>query len=294
MVDVKTESSAALEAMFGKPGDGVFSGTVARERSGRDQYWRKPDGWIVVGPEVGTNAPRYQSFVENKRYKILPPEFGQEVRGRGVMTASNPSQIRGKEHMWLTPFIEAGGLTYKIKTGDTFAFSSDEVGNYLFCMEQIVALNLHRLPGVKELRPDLADAIDLECPYGCIEERTRKRRLFSGVNKVAAQASLDQHCTAVHKDAVASRAVGQTIAASMEDLKGQQIDANLIAAITAAVVQALKPAEQQAIAAVALQQNTQDMDSAPVQAVPPPAVKRGPGRPPTRKTSARTTKARAS
>jgi hypothetical protein len=223
-----TDSNAALTRMFGAAEDGVFTGVVPRERNQRLKYWKKPDGGIALGPDVQTDAPRYQRFVQ-KGFKELPYSFGCEVVNSGVL--SPVKVMRGMEHAWLKPFFEAGGLRYICKPTDAFG----KPGEYLMSKEQLVALNLHRFGDVKAARPDVADATDLRCPYGCPD------RLFSGVTLEAAQHSVDQHISAVHKDAVASRAVGDTIAQAMQSYGGGNaaLSGETIAAIVAAAVSAV-------------------------------------------------------
>lgn len=240
------QSESALRAMFGPPQDGVFSGTVVKERSARTKYWRKPDGWITTGPDVQTDAPKYQQYIGYKRYRELPDSFGREAIGTGDITVHHRV---GEEHRWLKPFMEAGGLTYQVLATDPFRLPGEEPGAYLIPAAQLVELNLHRSPEVRAARPDLGSAVDLECPYGCVM-RGGRRRLFSGITKDEAQASVDQHIVSVHKDAVASRAVGDTIAQAMQGFNGAQVNTEMIATIAAAVVQAMTGVERGAVAAV--------------------------------------------
>ena len=239
------DSSQALASLFGRPEDGVFGGSVAKEKSRRIKYWRKPvngasdSGWIITGPDVQTDAAKYQQYTQEKRFQELPDRFGKEVAGTPNSTI-HPSHRHppGQEHRWLEPFMKNGGLTYVIQQGDTFG----TIGDYLMPATQIVALALHRRPGMKEARPDLATAVDLECPYGCLSPNGRDRRLFSGVTENEAQKSVDQHIVAVHRDALASRAVGAEISKQLASMGGSNIDATTIAGIVSAVMQAMKPA----------------------------------------------------
>ena len=241
------DSDQALASLFGRPEDGVFNGSVAKEKSRRIKYWRKPmnaasdSGWITTGPDVQTDAAKYQQFTQGKRFQELPDRFGKEVAGTpNSLIHPAHRHAPGQEHRWLELFMKNGGLTYVIQEGDTFG----KIGDYLMPASQIVALGLHRRPGMKEARPDLKTAIDLECPYGCLSPNGRERRLFSGVTEEEAQKSVDQHIVAVHRDALASRAVGTEISKQLANLGGgSNIDAATIAGIVAAVMQAMKPAE---------------------------------------------------
>ncbi len=237
-----TDSEKVLTSMFGRAEDGVFSGTVANERNMRVKYWRKPDGWITTGPDWRTDSPKAVKYRDSKGYKELPDSYGLELINKGDITATKRRQ--GFEHWWLKPFMDAGGLTYRATDADA---AWCRPGEYLMPAEQIVALGLHRFDDVKNARPDLAEAVDLECPYACTDGRG-KRRLFSGMTKDIAQISVDQHVVAVHKDAIASRAVGETIANAMKDQGGANADT--IAAIVAAVVQALNPVEKAVVASM--------------------------------------------
>ena len=241
------DSDQALASLFGRPEDGVFNGSVAKEKSRRIKYWRKPmsgasdSGWITTGPDVQTDAAKYQQFTQGKRFQELPDRFGKEVAGTpNSLIHPVHRHSPGNEHRWLELFMKNGGLTYVVQEGDTFG----KVGEYLMPASQIVALALHRRPGMKEARPDLRTAVDIECPYGCLSPNGRDRRLFSGLTEDEAQKSVDQHIVAVHRDALASRAVGTEISKQLANLGGgSNIDAATIAGIVAAVMQAMKPAE---------------------------------------------------
>lgn len=238
---------AALEALFGRADQGVFAGGVAREKSARVKYWRKPEtaaddsGWIVRGPDWQTDAPKAQQYSQIKKFMELPDSFGKEVNGlrTSTITPNKPYTI-GNEHRWLQKFMENGGLTYIIKPNDGFGTP----GTYLMPARQIVALGLHRDERVKAARPDLNDVVDLECDYACLD-RMNRRRVFSGVTREEAIRNLDQHLTS-HKEALASRAVGNEIAKALSMGGITPQGGTDIAAIVAAVVAALNPQPQPA------------------------------------------------
>jgi hypothetical protein len=227
--------------MFGNANkDGVFSGTVQRDKSARVKYWRKPEGeatdsgWIQTGPDLNTDLGKYQTFLA-KRYRELPDSFGKEVAGlpKSSITPMTP-YTPGNEHRWLQTFMNNGGLTYVIRPGDAFGTA----GQPLMPARQIVTLNLHRLPGMKELRPDVADAVDLPCPSACMAKDGKGRRLFSGLTQAEAENARDQHVLATHQNTIASRAIGDEIAKVLSASQG--IDATTIASIVAAVMAATK------------------------------------------------------
>ena len=231
--------TAVLDAMFGKPGDGFHSGAVGREKSARVKYWRKPEtgatdsGWIQLGPDLHTDIGKYETFLQVKGYKELPDSFGKEIAGMPESVIRPQRRYeQGEEHRWLKTFMDNGGLTYIIQPGDSFGTP----GTPLMPASQIVSYNLHREPGMKDLRPDLADAVDIECPYACQAKNGRGRRMFSGLTRQEAEQSRDQHVLAVHKDTIASRAIGDEIAKTLSANAG--IDATTIASIIAAVMAA--------------------------------------------------------
>lgn len=241
-------SGVLLESVFGDPRD-VLSGSVAKERSGRVKYWKRyPDGWIARGPDIRTDPPKWQQFTMTKKWRELPDSFGIEVQGvaGGTIQPNHPPR-GGEEHRWLMTFFQNGGLTYVCTDADTFG----RAGEYAMPAEQIVSMGLHHDAEIRRLRPDLEAAVDLECPYEPHQDSRGNRRKFSGMSLDEAQKKVDAHVVAVHKDAVASKAVGNAIAATMGDKSGQTIDPNLIAQIVAATVAALKGVENGAVAAVA-------------------------------------------
>ena len=250
-----TDADQVLASMNAVPDseNGTFVGVPRNDRSTRVKYWKKPDGRIALGPDVRTDPHMYAQYTQNKRWKELPNSFGNEQKNVGLM--SPLKVVRGKEWRWLESFIAADGLTYVCSDRDNFG----KPGEYLMPKEQLVELNLHRFPAIAAVRPDLADAVDLECPFSCPDENTGTVRRFSGVEKRFAQHSIDQHVAVAHKEAVASRAVGQAIAEALKTVTvsqagGSSMDPATIAAIVAATVQALNPQGMGAVAAQAVQQ----------------------------------------
>ncbi|MBK7330451.1 MAG: hypothetical protein IPI85_15610 [Dehalococcoidia bacterium] len=101
-------------------------------------------------------------------------------------------------------------------------------------------MGLHHDSEIRRLRPDLEVAVDLECPYEPHQTETGERRLFSAMTLSDAQKKVDQHVVATHSSVIASKAVGNAIAAATADKGGQTINPELIAQIVAATVAALK------------------------------------------------------
>lgn len=254
---VTETSDSVLSAVYGEPdSNGAFTGS-GRE-SAKVKYWRKQDGWIIVGPDGRTDNPRWQQYRYSKKYRELPDHFGLEVinayvKGTGRKGDMANAYVKpGEENFWLRPFLSAGGLTYVIKDTDDFG----KAGEFLFTKEQAISMGFHRRPELVALRPDFAEAVDLDCPYRC------GRGPFAGATQEIAQRSVDQHIVANHKDAVASRAVGDTIAQAMQAHQGTAVDANMIATIAAAVVQAMTGVQKAAVTAVVQEQQSIDLDTA--------------------------------
>lgn len=243
-----SDSATALEVIFGRGQDGIIVGGSRREKQRRAKYWRKPEhegatdsGWIVAGPDYKTDPSRHERL-KDRGWKELPDSFGLQITGQGD-NAKNPTTIsweasarqRQRPTIWLEPLIANGGLTYKIKPTEDLGTP----GTYIFTAEQIVAYGLHRRPGIAQLRPDLAEAVDLECPHACINNN-KTRRLFSGVNREEAQKSLDQHMSSEHRMSEGARAVGFEVSRQVEAVgAGNKIDPEAIAAITAAIIPAV-------------------------------------------------------
>ena len=234
------DNAAVMAAMFGtKSGTGsVALGSLGRE-SRQVKYWKKPDGWVTIGPTRQTDGPEYLRYLENKKYKPLPDFYGVEVVGKPA--AQGGSMLNSNGHTQLAKFIDNGGLT-AIDTDGEFG----KPGEYILPRDQLISRGMHRQPDIVAKRPDLAGIVDVECPYGCIDQATSKHRLF------AYQEWCDQHVVAAHKEAIASEAVGRTIAKAMEK-QGGGADTAQIAAIVAAVMAAMNPVQTAAVAAVAVE-----------------------------------------
>lgn len=251
-----SDSARDLEIVFGKPekpGDALMFGGGRGERQRRVKYWRKPEfegatdsGWICVGPDYATDSSRHKIVLE-KGWKELPNRFGIQLSGqpadreKGIKGTTmgwegNDAQ-RKNPIVWLEPFIEAGGLTYIIQPNDGFGTPH----TYLMPSEQIVSYGLHRRNGMKGIRPDISEAVDIECPHKCINNN-KTRKLFSGINLEEAQKSLDQHMTATHRQSEGARAVGMEVSKQWEmaESRGAQLDVAAIAKIVAATLASLQ------------------------------------------------------
>jgi hypothetical protein len=220
------------------------------------KYWKKPDGWVTIGPTRATDGPEYLRYLENKRYKPLPDFYGVEVVGKRV--AEGGSMCNANGSLQLRNFIKNGGLTAKDEDGEF-----GKPGEYILTRDQLIVAGMHREPAVRAQRPDILDVVDVECPYGCIDQKTQKHRLF------AYQEWCDQHIVAVHKDAIASEAVGKTIAKAMSAQQG--VDTTQIASIVAAVMAALNPTQTAAVAAVAVEQDVLE-EELPEEDKPQPVI----------------------
>lgn len=243
---VASESAEALDLIFGKPPEGVMN-MGPKERQRMVKYWRKPDhkgatdaGWIAVGPDYGTDKPGHARYKELKRWKELPDRFGHEITHQpgSEMAWERTDAQRSEPVVWLKKFLAAGGLTYKIQLGDDFG----TVGDWLMPAAQLVSLGFHRRDGILKLRPDLATAVDLECPNeGCTNDSDGMRRHFAGVTRAEAERALDNHM-ASHKGGEGARSAGREVQKVMEamEAKGEKLDAQTIATIVASTIVALQ------------------------------------------------------
>lgn len=149
-----------------KPGEAVVG---SGRGSALCHYWKRPDGWITaIEAHVKTNAPQYAEFV-SRGFKPLPYLFGVEeaYSGSGTMTGGDGTRQFEK-------FIAAGGLDW-IDTRGEFGTP----GEYLMPAEQVIALGWHRKPGVREMRPDVADVVDIPCPHKCVDKVTKQISVFT-------------------------------------------------------------------------------------------------------------------
>ncbi len=222
------------------------------ETARQSQYWKRfGDNFVTIGPTEMTDGPEYRRFIRHKKYKPLSQSFGVEVVGDKVYAPTvragdKPQQITGTMlskhgHMQLRNFIANGGLTARDERGDY-----GPVGAYLMPREQLIALNMYRQPEVRAARPDVADMVDVPCPFSCLAFDGK-----GGVRQFSCEEHKNQHVVAAHPEAIASEAVGRSIAQSMKLFQGSGgIDATTIAAIVAATVAALNGTEKQAIAAL--------------------------------------------
>ena len=163
------------------------------------KYWKKPDGWIAIGPRVQSDPFDYQRHVQIKRWRELPDSFGYEEIGSTAPDSMTRSGTKFRK------FLKNGGLAAVDKNGDF-----GPAGAYLMPGPQIVTNLGHRDAAVRAARPDVAEnAVDVECPYGCQGDGPGGERLFHGWGKADAERNLHQHITAAHEDAVAAEAVGK-------------------------------------------------------------------------------------
>ena len=242
-MSTETETDAlAKKALFSLFGDRpvTLDGTAAHSSkdSALFRYWKKPDGYVTIGPDHRTDSHGYIRYEQIKRYKPLPLTYGVEMYNQ----AGGTMHV-GKGWLMLRNFTENGGLTAKDEAGDF-----GEKGAYLLPRQQLIDLHMHRDKNIWAARPDLWDHKDIECSFGCIAD-TGEIRYFTS------KAAYDQHCVSQHAETQASKAVGTAIADVMgKSQPGTSPEA--IAAIVAAVLAALEPRQQAAIAATSLSTGT--------------------------------------
>lgn len=228
-----------MDAIFGRP-IGISTPQNADRVQRRVIYWRKADhegatdaGWITTGPEMITDTPGYQRFLTKRWFPL--EKFGNQISGQkyksSIIWGATPAQ-RQKPETWLETFFQNGGLTYVIAPNDPYG----KPGTWLIPATQLVSMGLHLNEEVRRVRPDLNSAIVKECPHRCINENG-SLRIFSGITDAQAQTALDQHMATKHTLSEGTRAVGDVVEKLIND-RGA-VDATQIAAIVAAVTQAL-------------------------------------------------------
>lgn len=195
-------------------------------RNRHEQYWRfciddgcqKPGhvserGYIKIGPSMKTKkgAEDVRRYRETKHGEPLP-QFGQYEVGYELHQNASSRLPFGK----YTPLItQPGGIA-------------------AFPREQIIEMGWHRNPLIRKARPDVADVVDLPCPFGC------RNKAF------ATEDSKRQHIEAAHEKQMVSTALGEQISKPMEQIaalvaKQQGGDPAQIASIVAAVMAAMNP-----------------------------------------------------
>lgn len=183
-------------------GTGDERAVAVTERSRRLKYWKQPKwrgGWVTVGPDIVTDPAEYRQYVQFKKMQELPDEFGIELVNAGPMSGDKPGRR-------LEPFVRNGGLTAK-----------DEDGEYIMPASQIVAYNWHRDETVRKLRPDVANVVEVECRYGCIDGATNSPRVFAGINEEEALQKERQHSRR-HARAIETEAVGKAVSEAIKSM----------------------------------------------------------------------------
>lgn len=193
-------------------------------RNRHEQYWQfctnedcqKPGhiaerGYIKIGPSMKTNkgAEDVRRFRDTKHAEPLP-KFGQYEVGYELHQNASSRLPFGK----FTPIVtQPGGIA-------------------AFPREQIIEMGWHRNPLIRKARPDVADVVDVRCPFGC------RNKLF------ATEEAKRQHVEAAHEKQMVSTALGEQISKPMEQIaalvaKQQGGDPAQIASIVGAVMAAM-------------------------------------------------------
>ena len=137
-----------LEAMFGERPAGLRTDPSGGRQARAMQYWKRPDGYVTIGPTQASDGPEFLRYLSNKRYKPLPLSYGTEVVGDHVAPhpgmGSNIQSIPGtmcskNGRMQLRNFIANGGLTARDPSGEFGVH-----GAYLMPREQLIELAMHR------------------------------------------------------------------------------------------------------------------------------------------------------
>ena len=216
--------------------------STMRFKNRKVKYWRKPDGWILLGPEISTDPSKYQQWREFG-WRELPDRFGVEVAHTIESTMLPAAGYPEREaHRWMTQLFANGGLTYVIKESDDFG----KPGEYLITKKQLIAMGFHKIKAVTDVRPDLLDVAIVKCPFGCPRE-------FAAETEFEAEAAKNQHVAAVHREAVVSQSVGSAVASAIKSIApaNSLSTTELIATVTQAILAALRMQGDQAMGAMA-------------------------------------------
>lgn len=213
------------------PDEEFMAGTV-RSRTKDWQYWQmcpetsgpfanrpcpthtRNRGWIVLGPvNSPLTAVEYAQFQDVKHAQAFP-QFGH-----------------GHSKEWSNPSTRFSNL---IRNG----------GIHTFTLDQMVAYGWHRRPEIRAVRPELNDAIDVRCTYGC------PNRVFSALSKDQAEQLYSRHVMVMHKETYQSESIGRELAKVAQTFStspGTRVSnedlAQIVAAVMAAQQQMLKAPE---------------------------------------------------
>ena len=189
---------------------------ASSSRDHRLQYWRSCAGcerhteqhnWIILGPVMGPNSAN--EFVDFQNHKHATPlsEYGQYLAGRNAHNKYDITESRQRFNY----LIEAGGISE-------------------FPTDQMIAYNWHRFPIIVKARPELEFVVDIPCQHGC------SNRLFTS------ESAYHDHISVMHKEVAQPEAIGRHFESAIKQMN-QPMDANAIAAIVAAVREAMAPVE---------------------------------------------------
>lgn len=198
---------------------------VSGRGSALAKYWLHPvTGWVVPGPHVATDAQRYQRFKRNG-FIELPDMFGVENAGSGNIVGRDGTKF-------LTPFINAGGLWAIDERG-----AYGRQGQFIMPASQIIEMNLWKLPGLLQTRPDV-EVANLNCPFRCLEVgNSRTLRVFTS------QALLDHHMELKHQKEMAPDVIARKVQENVGQVApGLGFDERTMALLGQVLGQALKEA----------------------------------------------------
>lgn len=172
--------------------DGMPEPAAVRRRTKELQYWRlhtcprscvnhtTRKNWVTTGPVLSPyTAVEYTDFMETKHAQPLSRDFGTDSGRNSIVPGS------GMMHDAATRFVPL------IRNNGIDEFPAD----------QLVAYGWHRIPNIRQARPDLQEYLDndIYCEYGCPE------RVFGSEKAYA------KHVTALHSEAAGARAVGKQL-----------------------------------------------------------------------------------
>jgi hypothetical protein len=160
----------------------------------------------MLGPVMGPNSANEFVDFQNSKHATPLTQYGQYLAGRNANNKYDITEPRQRFNY----LIEGGGI------GE-------------FPTDQMIAYNWHRYPIIVKARPELEFVEDIQCQHGC------SNRLFTS------EKSYHDHISVMHKEVAQPEAIGRHFESAIKQMGNQSVDPATIAAIVAAVREAMTP-----------------------------------------------------
>ena len=184
------------------------------------QYWKKCTGcnyhtkdlgYVTVGPAMSPRtAIEFSEFQANKHTTPLT-QYGKYIVGK----------VAGQKYDLTNPavkfqaIIELGGINE-------------------FPLEQMIEYNWHRYPVMVQVRPELANIVEISCQHGCVN-----RKFIQTVNGLSI--GYQSHCSVMHKDIIQSESIGRQFKEAMiTNSQSATLDTETLTKIAIAIGMAMK------------------------------------------------------